>query len=188
VNILTKAFTVVEIIVVLAIVAIVSAITFSVGTSAKKAAFKAGNINSLKQTYLALSLYDSDYSAKTEYGESAEMGLPNTDQFYKLVEKNNIKFYAQSGASGLGPIYYPVAKSDVISTLGNDSYKRLDTWLSYVREQRELSILIADFNLSETCRSSSEMSCLFTGHGVSVTGNLVTRRSTGLIWSPYWWK
>lgn len=71
-----KAFTLIEMLVVLLIIGLLAAILFPVLTSAKEKGYQAGCASNLHQIYLAVTLYKND-----EGGYPASLGtlLPNTD-------------------------------------------------------------------------------------------------------------
>jgi prepilin-type N-terminal cleavage/methylation domain-containing protein len=71
-----RAFTLTEIIVVIGIVVILSAIAFPVAVESKKRADRAHCVSNLKQMASMLLLYRSEYDG-ADQGTPAEMGLPN---------------------------------------------------------------------------------------------------------------
>jgi prepilin-type N-terminal cleavage/methylation domain-containing protein len=70
-----RAFTLTEILVVLAIILALIALLFPVFTQAKESAHRTSCESNLRQTGLALELYRSEYDG-AELGTAAQMGLP----------------------------------------------------------------------------------------------------------------
>lgn len=76
-NMKRKAFTLVEVLVVLAILAIIAALLFPVYSSSKNAAGKVVSYSKLKQSHLGLLLYREDYGGDNgHYGKPSLMNLP----------------------------------------------------------------------------------------------------------------
>ncbi|GAB4118899.1 MAG: hypothetical protein Fur0036_03290 [Fimbriimonadaceae bacterium] len=76
-NMKRKAFTLVEVLVVLAILAIIAALLFPVYSSSKNAAGKVVSYSKLKQSHLGLMLYREDNGGETgHFGKPSLMNLP----------------------------------------------------------------------------------------------------------------
>jgi prepilin-type N-terminal cleavage/methylation domain-containing protein len=72
-----RAFTVMEFVVSMLIVAIVAGITYPLIVRAKESAAISSSSSKLKQLYLAVLLYQGDYGSQAEAGSPAQMGLPS---------------------------------------------------------------------------------------------------------------
>jgi prepilin-type N-terminal cleavage/methylation domain-containing protein len=184
-----KAFTLVEIVVVLLIVAIIAAITFPVMTAAKKKSYETMTQENLHQCWLALEVYRQDFdNASVEMGTSSDLGLPNVDGFHSLIKKSGIKWWYAPGKIGYGPIYYPMDRSDFVVKGLDIAYEaRLNTWLSYNRAEQSKSVIIGDFNHTEGCFKFPDARCLLKGFGIQLDGSLSHRQAVGYINRPTWW-
>jgi hypothetical protein len=74
---LRKAFTLIELIAIIAIVATLVAISTPVFLSAIRNARATSGLNNFKQLHVAFSLYRSEHDGDGKYGQAKEMGLPN---------------------------------------------------------------------------------------------------------------
>ena len=74
--ILRKAFTLVETLCVLGIIAIVAAISFPVFAAVRRSSKKAVSMSNLRQVYLQTEMYRSDHDGDGRWGSTYAMGLP----------------------------------------------------------------------------------------------------------------
>lgn len=72
-----RAFTLVEILVCVAIIAVLAALMFPVFSRAKNSAKETSAASNLKQIYTALKLYQVDYPESVPYGTTPQMGFPH---------------------------------------------------------------------------------------------------------------
>ena len=77
-----RAFTLIELLCVIVILAVLASLLFPVLGSALASSKRAASGQSLKQLYLALQLYRADNGETVEYGEATAMGLPNEAAIY----------------------------------------------------------------------------------------------------------
>lgn len=184
-----RGFTLVEIVVVIAVLAILIAITLPVWTRAKRSTYKTITMENLHQAWLALELYRQDTDpGSPNVGSSSAMGLPNVDGFYYLRQRLQLQWWQVQGRIGYGPIYYPFDRSDFVPTGNQEQYEwRLQNWIEYSREHESDSVIIGDFNHTEGCGQFPDPYCLFVGYGVRLNGSAVQKTSIGQIWDPTWW-
>ncbi len=187
----SKGYTVMELLTVIAIIAIVAAISFPVWASSRKKSGERVTENFLHQTWVALELYrqDSDPSSLT-LGTSSQIGLPNIDGFYSLLKRSNLKWWPHAGSRGAyGPNYYPFDPSDFVVPDHEVFYTRqLTEWLAYSRKNQEQAVLVGDFNHSADCGKGGDPRCFYIGFGVRLSGSLCRRSRTGNVFSPSWWE
>jgi prepilin-type N-terminal cleavage/methylation domain-containing protein len=87
---LKRAFTILELIVVVTIVAVLVAILTPVFAKAKEAALVSQSTGNLKSAYISIELYRNDQDDANTYGSYTSMGLPTArsepwvTEFYKL--------------------------------------------------------------------------------------------------------
>ncbi len=89
------AFTLIELLIVIAIMGILSALLFPVFTSAKRSAFKASSTSALRQSFVSSNLYSSDYEDRIPYAvdECDWRGLCTSsysDEWRNMIQDNNI--------------------------------------------------------------------------------------------------
>ncbi|RYG30852.1 type II secretion system protein [bacterium] len=183
-----KAFTLTEILVAMAIIAVLAGLSVGAWSSARKSALERSTENSLRQAWLALELYRSDADGHAEAGTSSQMGLPNVDGFHALLKKGGITFWQQAGSKGYGPVYYPYDPSDLIVGLEEPGRKKLEAWLKTVQHKRSDVVLFADFSHTEGCGEMPQPDCVFTGIGITASGAIRKQKSSGEIGSPRWWE
>ncbi|MCC7228821.1 MAG: prepilin-type N-terminal cleavage/methylation domain-containing protein, partial [Fimbriimonadaceae bacterium] len=93
-----KAFSFVEVLVVIAIIVVVTAISFPIWAAAKKRAKESGTIANLKQTWVSIELYRQDYDGSGKsVGDGHDLGLPNQDGFAVLLSKLNLNWWRVPG-------------------------------------------------------------------------------------------
>ncbi len=183
-----RAFSLIEIIVCLAIIAIVCAITFPIATAAKQSAKKTTVKNALHQLYLSLALYRQDYDGTELQGSASELGLPNVDQFYFYRQEKHLTYPTYVVRFESGPIYYPMDKSSCfVATTAPFCLRKLDRWLDYNKRAQGDSVIIGDFQFTEPCTDYMSPTCVQSGIGVNLVGSLVSKKNTGSVSEGYWW-
>jgi len=186
----SRAFTLTEIVIVIAIVAVLTGLTVPIWNSVRKRSYESHTLNSLRQAHLALELYRQGEDQGAMFtGTSSQMGLPNRDNFSRLLVERKIRWWTAPGKVGYGPIYYPVDPSDIVNP-GTEPFVRhqLKSWLSYTVKNEANSVLLGDFNHTQGCGKFPDKFCLFKGIGVALNGSLVRRRAAGEIHSCEWWE
>jgi len=186
----TTAFTLTEVIVVVAIIGVVAAITFPIVTSMKKSAKVTKTLQNLKSLHAGAMLYQADYQGAS-VGTIEEMGLPSFIGTTEPFPHTNEYFY---------PWY-----ADVKSPFGEpptNNYNtflfpsKLDalrpTWSQCTRLRGDACILYYDFfepgKDSYTNRWISNVEHLRKRvNGIALAGNIVTREDRGATQSQAWW-
>ena len=186
-----QGITLVETVAVLVIIAILAALTIPLWAPSKKKVFEETTRNTMRQTWIALSLYREQNDGNAVAGTRAELGLPGPDFFHlEFLRKNGIKWSVTPGKIAYGPIYYPLDPTDNVTKDTSGQFdRRLRDWLTASRRDEENAVLIGDFHHTEGCgKLPQDLACVYRGFGVSLSGALRTQRSNGMIASPLWWE
>ncbi len=105
------------------------------------------------------------------------------------MKSRGIEWWHQGDKIGYGPIYYPIDKSDLVSSSHSKFLdQRLKEWLDYSGRNEASSIIIGDFNHTDGCAQFPDKFCLFKGFGLTLNGSIVRKRATGEIHSVEWWE
>lgn len=130
-----RAFTLLELIVVVTIIAVLAAILFPAFSAAKGAAYAATSTSNLKGMYYALELYREEQDSSTGYGAYQSMGLPPSLTF-KLTSRFNV--YRPPLAPHPNPGSWPLQDHYWPAWLG------LNGWNSYSEREEGNSAYIID--------------------------------------------
>jgi prepilin-type N-terminal cleavage/methylation domain-containing protein len=190
---LKSGFTLVELLTVLAILAVIAAISYPVFLNSRKSALTTVTDSNLRQVWLALQLYRADYEATAkDTGSSSEMGFPNRDQAARLLTDMDLDWRQVRWREGrqvfLGPIYYPFDESDISPNNPVQMRQWLQEWLRHSNERQGNAVLLADFNRTEGCRVYDYLTCMLSGRGITLNGDLIQKRATGTYALPAWWE
>lgn len=184
-----NGISIVEIIVVVAIIAVISAITFPLWASSKQKAHEAETVLSLKQLWIALELYRQDYDGASKFvGTGHELGLPNQDGFAELRTTLKLKWHKKSDRKAYGPVFYPADQSDLVPGYESFLATKLRRWTNYNRAHENLSVIVGDFNHTETCGQFPVETCFFKGFGITLDGSSKRKQAAGNIHTCEWWE
>jgi type II secretory pathway pseudopilin PulG len=177
----------VELLVVLAIIAVVVAITFPIWGSAKISARERQTESALHQTWLALEIYRQDYDSAADFGTSSQLGLPNALSFVTTWIKVG-QWWTAPGKFGYGPLYYPRDPSDS-TFMGSPQFRQnLENWTDYSTKNGSSAVILGDFNHTEGCsKYPLNFDCEYKGFGVTLAGSLSRKSALGDINAPIWW-
>lgn len=126
------AFSLVEVLVVLAIIGICAALTYPVFTQVKRNARKAQCLHNLHQIGVAMALY-RDQNGGADAGTPDEMGLPNGVSWPSIFPNLRCQEHSPKGFGYT--ILYPEPGS---------SEARLKSWTAYTQSQGGLSVFMYD--------------------------------------------
>ncbi len=182
-----KAFTLVEMMVVIAIVLAVAGISYPIWASAKEKGNETVTINALRQTWVALELYRQDQSGGAALsGTSSEMGLPNQDQFIAAYDKLGIKRWTSGRIAEIH--YYPRDFSDIPIGNPGQGEQLVQQWVGYTQREQGSSVVFGDFSHTEDCPNLINFTCLFSGFGVDLGGALHRKLASGNNFICIWWE
>jgi prepilin-type N-terminal cleavage/methylation domain-containing protein len=176
-----KGFTLLEVVVVCAIVAIIAAIAIPVVQRSKERALQSRSIENMRQLYIAIEGYSQDYET-AQYGSMTAMGLPDTP-LSKYLGASVADLYPPKRRRGIEYYYYPIPPS---------LDHRNPSWTQYTLEHEGQTVLLADawFN-PENSRSefkdylmdpSAEKFLI----GITLEGSIRQKRAAGNL-SLTWW-
>ncbi|MEQ1821662.1 MAG: prepilin-type N-terminal cleavage/methylation domain-containing protein [Fimbriimonadaceae bacterium] len=127
-----KGFTLIEILVVIAIIAAVAGVLYPVFSRSKQAALETKSISNMRQIYLAIQAYRNDCEG-TAYGKAEEMGLPPAP-FEKWIGPA-AKLNPPLRRAGLHYFYYPIPSAED---------HRVPSWEDYTETHFGSTVVIAD--------------------------------------------
>jgi prepilin-type N-terminal cleavage/methylation domain-containing protein len=174
-----KGFTLIEIITVLAIVAILWAITMPVYAKASRAAKEQSNTQRLKQISLAVSIYRTENEGDGKYGTASQMGIhpltPAIPRFRKLFAPPY-----PCGRRGIADfMFWPTEQG-----IGEG----LEPWQTVSVVYEEQTPLVSTTNCSPADSNVDNVYHVKVGHAVQLDGGLIKRISTGDDAYVAWWK
>lgn len=180
------AFSLVEVLVCLAIAAVLVAILLPVLSSAKKASRETVCVSNLKQLHLAISLYQEQYGGSSGLGNLYEMGLPTPPL------RKSLKYASELGrCDGQGsPVRSPTGFAYFYIPSPPDAMSGFVKWADYVSAEGENAVLIMDLNHNEIRATSLILAEGLTKKGMAVllSGQLVRKNKKGNPWKFDWWK
>ncbi|RIJ97545.1 MAG: hypothetical protein DCC46_12800 [Armatimonadetes bacterium] len=169
-----SAFTLLEVLIVTAIVGLIAAISYPVILSAKRGASQAACISNLRQIGTAIRLYQESWG-RVEYGVPWEMGLPENrgvamNGVYLQCRGNNPKgsFYAQN---------FP--NTDSLQGM-------IDEWTRYVRDVGPGAIIYFDENHQSNWPKSYQFEN-WKIIGLRLDGSVIVRTRLGFPRYYRWW-
>jgi prepilin-type N-terminal cleavage/methylation domain-containing protein len=176
------AFTLIEILVVIGIIALTAAIVYPIVTSSKEAANRTVCVSNLRQIYQAITLYRLNQDKDgVGYGEMYSMGLP--PGLRQIAEEGKIprEVFACRGKKTMiiDPLYAVMWAPE--GTVGRPS------WAEYVQRKGDGAILLADHNHD---LDGSPMGSPFVTHrgvGVYLGGHVKTVVKQGNWLANEWW-
>jgi prepilin-type N-terminal cleavage/methylation domain-containing protein len=174
-----RAFSLIEVLICIAIIAIVAAIAFPVFARAKQSAKESKTISNLHQLGVLVSLYREDYGGGANTGSPADMALPPGQTFFDLREK----YAGGLKAPQRGPMFPFFDYFYYIPGPGGNAW---DNWAAYSESVDGQVILAADF----TFNSKYDMDMLAfpkLGFGVFIDTSVKTRRKAEMPLLPTWW-
>jgi prepilin-type N-terminal cleavage/methylation domain-containing protein len=191
-----KAFTVVELLVSIAIIVLIAALLFPVFSGAKEAAKVPATKEKLHQLWIATSLYRSAHDGDSKYGPHYEMGLPSVIELIGPIvngpmHRQPLAEYTQF--SKLQDWVSPCQPNPMYDSAGGYLYRPGDStepaaFIKEVTARTEDYMLFID----PTCSSKSQSleNKFFTHHilGVRLSGALYDKSKKGRpMTDPNYW-
>ncbi len=185
-----RAFTLTEVMVVIAIIGVVAAITFPVVSSMKNSAKITQTLQNLKSLHAGAMLYQADYHGALA-GTIEEMGLPDSFGTTRPLPYNG--GYIKPWYAGIKSPFRSAPNNDYSTFMIPAKHDGLKpTWSECTKARGDACIMYWD--RFEPGRDS------YTGywivdvgharkrlHGIALAGNIVTRDDKGDPYSQSWW-
>jgi type II secretory pathway pseudopilin PulG len=176
------AFTLVELLVVVAIIMVVSAITFPVIVGAVHRAKETSSMSKLRQLHLATMIYRSEYYGDAVYGQIGAMGLPPATPAKWVEVRLDQPMSLMKSSCGRHPSMPPV-DYDMYYTPGvGDPPFPVEATLF-----EENLVLFYDMSCSDSDVALMNEFQTHLGIGVLLGGNAVVHRKPGRWWETEWW-
>lgn len=146
-----KAFSLLELIVVIGIILVLASIMFPAFSRAKQAAKETQSKGNLRQIYLGLMLYRENHGAKVEYGMAPEMGLPemlasSAEQTWEVVRSRDV-WKSPCCCHKDAPTGYPDYKKH--QTDYAEYFHMREQWEAYAQKWQENSLLVVDMHCND---------------------------------------
>lgn len=173
-------FTIVEVLVVAAIVALVASLTYPLYSSATRGAKLGVSASNMRQLYVAVALYRSAHDGDGRYGDLATMGLP--DARWALLDRGGLPESLMQSPCGSHPSEQP----SVLQVLYHpgDGEDPFPMWLLAYKENL---ILYSDIQCTPPENALLNPYVSKTGVGVLLGGTIVRRAKPGDPYRPDWW-
>ncbi len=181
------AFTVLELVIVVAIIMILAAITLPVMARAKHNANKSATIQQLRQSWISILLYRSEYGSEAIYGRPSAMGLPVSSPH---PDQDAGYYYYVKPPCGFADLSHPqgITLRSICSALDQASFDKCEINTAKETElYRNSWILLYDDNCSDPAPTLSNIFQEKLGIGFLLGGKLIVKRSTGDHSKPSWW-
>lgn len=179
-----RAFSLIEVLVVVSIVSVLGALLLPVTLSAVREARATSSLSNLRQNYVALALYRSEQDGDTKYGVPAEMGLPQFEHLRVLyLDPRGAIRPEWRSPCGTHPDYGAAVGYFYLLP----AYKEVELAQRALR-YRENLLLLSDVNCNDrgVALYAPERSKL--GLGALLSGTLVRHRKPGLPTEDQdWW-
>lgn len=175
------AFSLVEVLTCVAILAVVAALSFPVFSIAKRRSQMTVSRSDLRQIWMALEMYRSDQGGGGESGAEAAQGLPPVDVYSKMVKDLGLKPPLAGRWPAVGWYYYllpdPVA-DDALHIM----------WGKHLERCGAGAVIAQDLNFSEVGPTDSSPYLSKIGIGVSLSGKVLLQEAPGVPILPGWWR
>lgn len=176
-----RALTLVQALVVFAILALLSAMTYPLIRSQVDKAKERTCMSNLKQLYGAIMLYREAQDGSVPYGRQEAMGLPPTLMQLQTAGLANLRelrcaLPRRNYSMGAYVIMYPARGADGI----------LPPWIEYVMKYKDDSILIADMNHDPAVHAIAMYQTHY-GIGLYLGGHVRVVQGLGSPTDRTWW-
>jgi prepilin-type N-terminal cleavage/methylation domain-containing protein len=190
-----RGFTLIEVVVCIAIVAIVAALTFPAFQSARLAAKQTDVKGQLRQLHTAVTLYRTDYDGFGKYGQGIEIGLPPTASIGRKDYRHvALRPYGATEQLWIGrcEFHRSILGKDFHRTTGGGTHwirwndrdaesKRPTVWEEDVIVYRENSALIINVHCNRPATDVRNLYEIKTGIAVLLSGSVVQRSRRGEV-------
>jgi prepilin-type N-terminal cleavage/methylation domain-containing protein len=179
----SRAFSLIELLTVISIIAIVAAISYPVFTKVKLASLESMSKHQMKQIHIATLLYQSVNDGDGNFGDTRVMGLP--DVAWPVIKE----FDTLRPPLAPHPVTYDVGQVYVTLWASPDVDKLGTSWEKYAREFGDNSVMVIDpFNNDRSLPLLGGNYIIRKIFSVRWHGGLVITKTTG-FWADrsFWW-
>ena len=176
------AFSIIELLVCVAIVAVVAAIMTPVFASARHSGQVTASLGNLHQMHLGLKLYQADENGEGKYGSLEEMGLPNG--LFVIRNRFGTPLSIWRSPCGQNPSWQPVP---IVIQYDYRPEANLEDFASVAPTYRESLVMFSDMNCADHGEPLRSDYIPHLGLGVFLSGTLVKPRKTGDDRHQSWW-
>jgi prepilin-type N-terminal cleavage/methylation domain-containing protein len=177
-----RGFTLAEIMVCIAIVVTLAALSASATIRAKRSANITKSVQNLHQMQIAMALYQGDSNASASPDDPASAGYP--DVMHVLLSRLNLPLEVWRSPCGQNPAWMDkpvvIQYEYFLSTMAD---KFPDANAKY----GEAMVAFVDFNCAEHGEPLMSEFVPHLGLGVTAAGNLLRVNRTGDPWRQSWW-
>lgn len=176
-----KAFTILELMVVLSIIVVLASLAAPAYMSVRRKAAEPVCVSNLRQIWLALQLYRDQYDGK-DFGTAVEMGFPPHSSSYLTLSQIESLLNGCKG-EGIPPLRgYMYVWPPILGNLADEGV--IEGWRVYCQVSGDPAV-VADFNHQD----AYPVSRYSTVKAIAVTlgGSIKRHRNVGLPYSYLWW-
>jgi len=177
-----RAFTLVELLVVLAIISVVAAILTPTFGAVRRKALVSATAQDAHQLSLALLLYRTDQDGDGKWGRASEMGLPTPEVMYNTLPlekwRTTCHYPPRPPEDPFGDRYFAYWVND------DDG---LDKWPHLSRIYQDASPLIITVNCTDPQWDIDNPFHPKLGIGVDLTGTILRKNRIGKWFRFSWW-
>lgn len=179
-----RGFSVLEILIVIAIIGVLAALTTPALVKAKKGAIEVASLSNLHQIHIAYKLYQEDNGGDGEYGTPSEMALP-----FGSAISHHLGMTPSVWVSpcGVNPFYAPRGAKITYHNWTPSNPEEWPDFARYAQTYRENLILVSDFNCDDHELAPGNPYVAHKGLGVLLSGQLVKRMRKGAMILREWW-
>lgn len=180
-----KAFTLIELLICISIIAVLAVIAFPVFAKAKRSSQISKSISNLHQMHIAIKIYQADWDGEGKYGDLATMGLPDGLQLYRSKQLGLGREMWQSPC-GQDPSWAPFPAVIQYDYNVEGDFDHLEAIAPLYQENL---IVFSDMNCSEHGQPLFSEYLPHRGLGVLLSGALLNLYKPGdSRWQKWWSK
>jgi prepilin-type N-terminal cleavage/methylation domain-containing protein len=181
----SRAFSLVELLVVVLIIAILAAILYPVLAKSKDRSKQAVCMSNLRQIAVAIDLYRTEAGGNGVFGDMYSMGLPPFPINRSIPSLRNLSSCdgpartIPGGGRRAAYVYVPSPPGQMSGPV---------TWAQYAQDMRESALVCFDKNHNSPEISLDSDLTTKTGIGVRLSGSIVIRTRKGAMDDWNWWE
>jgi prepilin-type N-terminal cleavage/methylation domain-containing protein len=177
-----RAFSLLEVMVSIAVMGLVAALLFPVFSRAKQSAKETAVVENLRQWHHALTIYRTTHDGDAVYGTVQQMGLPDAEQWaWTAVGQPKAMLKSPCGR------HPNLGWNDLRWDLNYGQAMDPDRWVERVHLYRENHYLVADMNCTDSTVYIPNQYEKKRGFAVLLGGRLSRQHKTWIHLDPAWW-